>query len=211
MNEHGVLLSPITVNEKLQIIDGQNRFEALKQLHLPITFYIAEGYGIEEVKALNCTSRNWNPADLLHSLAVQGDEKAQQIEDIAKKYEGAFSITLISVAGCGNHLTKYKVNSGQISNNFDYKVCETVLNLCQEFMQNDFQRLGIAKDREFVRALRCMVINNNFDSSKMVDKIRKYYSNIYRCRTSEQYFQMLTDLYNFQSRAKQTFIYGIVK
>ena len=41
------LLSPIIVNEKFEIIDGQHRFEAGKQLGLPINFLIAPNYGIK--------------------------------------------------------------------------------------------------------------------------------------------------------------------
>jgi len=37
------LISPILVNEKFQIIDGQHRFEAAKNLKLPIYYYMIQG------------------------------------------------------------------------------------------------------------------------------------------------------------------------
>lgn len=43
MKERGLLLAPIIVNEKKEIIDGQNRFEACKKLNLPVYYVIAEG------------------------------------------------------------------------------------------------------------------------------------------------------------------------
>ena len=36
MREHGVLPTVIIVNEKMEVIDGQHRIEALKRLHEPV-------------------------------------------------------------------------------------------------------------------------------------------------------------------------------
>ena len=44
------LLSPITTNEKFQIIDGQHRFTAAKEKGLPIRYIIAQGYGDDHMK-----------------------------------------------------------------------------------------------------------------------------------------------------------------
>ena len=38
---------PIIVNEKFQIIDGQHRFTAEKELGLPVYYMVQKGYGIE--------------------------------------------------------------------------------------------------------------------------------------------------------------------
>ena len=53
IKNHGQLLAPITVNEKFEIIDGQNRFEAFKRLNLPVQYIVSEGYGINECVAMN--------------------------------------------------------------------------------------------------------------------------------------------------------------
>ncbi|MBC8147318.1 MAG: ParB N-terminal domain-containing protein, partial [Bacteroidetes bacterium] len=42
------LFNPIIINEKWEIIDGQHRFEAIKQLNLPLYFFINEGYSYDE-------------------------------------------------------------------------------------------------------------------------------------------------------------------
>ena len=58
MNEN-FLFSPILVNEKFEIIDGQNRFIASKSLNKPIYYIIKKGYGIKEVRILNSNAKNW--------------------------------------------------------------------------------------------------------------------------------------------------------
>ena len=44
---------PIVVNEKNEIADGQNRFEAIKALSLPVYYMVIPGLTIEDVKRLN--------------------------------------------------------------------------------------------------------------------------------------------------------------
>lgn len=51
------LFSPILVNEKMEIIDGQNRFFASKALGKPIYYIIKNGYGIREVRILNSNAK----------------------------------------------------------------------------------------------------------------------------------------------------------
>ena len=52
------LLNPIIVNENHQIIDGQHRYTAWKNLGMPIKYIIGEGYGFSEVTTLNENQRN---------------------------------------------------------------------------------------------------------------------------------------------------------
>ena len=48
IQQNGYILNPIVVNEKMQVIDGQGRLEALKGLKMPIDYVIAEGAGLNE-------------------------------------------------------------------------------------------------------------------------------------------------------------------
>ena len=64
------LIIPILVNEKLEIIDGQHRFNACKTLSLPVYYYMIAGYEIDDVKRANLVSCNWNLEDYLN-LHVQ--------------------------------------------------------------------------------------------------------------------------------------------
>lgn len=64
--EHRQLVSPVIVNEKYQVIDGQHRIEAAKISGMPVYYFIMPGYSIEEVKILNVNQKNWNKSDYLH-------------------------------------------------------------------------------------------------------------------------------------------------
>ncbi|MEQ9286955.1 MAG: ParB N-terminal domain-containing protein [Cyclobacteriaceae bacterium] len=47
------LKTPILLNEKMEIVDGQHRVEAAKNLNLPVYYIIKENYGLDEARALN--------------------------------------------------------------------------------------------------------------------------------------------------------------
>ncbi len=65
--------SPIIVNEKNQIIDGQHRFAACRQLGLPIYYVVWEGATIADAQRLNASSKNWTPIDYAWSYAKRGN------------------------------------------------------------------------------------------------------------------------------------------
>ena len=43
------LFTVIIVNENYEIIDGQHRFEVIKELNLPLRYIICEGYGFAAI------------------------------------------------------------------------------------------------------------------------------------------------------------------
>lgn len=49
----GEVMCPIIVNEKMEIIDGQGRFEARKALELPIYYIIDPGKNINDCRRMN--------------------------------------------------------------------------------------------------------------------------------------------------------------
>lgn len=65
----GYVLSPILVNEKMQVIDGQNRLLALKALGYPVDYMVAPGAGEKECIALNIGQSNWKTRDYIHYYA----------------------------------------------------------------------------------------------------------------------------------------------
>lgn len=68
------LISPITVNEKMEVIDGQHRLSACRLMGpgWPIYFLVIPGYGIKEVQVLNTNQKNWNKLDFLKMYVAQG-------------------------------------------------------------------------------------------------------------------------------------------
>ncbi len=101
INAVGYVLSPILVNERWEVIDGQNRLEALKKLELPVIYMMQEGIGRKECQALNINQSNWTTEQFIHSYAECGYESYQRlallIHDFKKKGFGLEGILFIAL------------------------------------------------------------------------------------------------------------------
>lgn len=65
----GARVVPIVVNKKMQIIDGQHRYLACKELGLPIIYVIDEDADIEVARLINNTQAGWKFIDFVYSWA----------------------------------------------------------------------------------------------------------------------------------------------
>lgn len=81
----GFLMNPIIVNEKHEIIDGQGRFFALKELNLPIYFTVVDGIGIEQCRYLNMYQEKWRTIDYVESYARRSHDYSKLLE-LTKKF-----------------------------------------------------------------------------------------------------------------------------
>lgn len=74
INEVGYIPSPVCVNERMEVIDGQNRIEACQRLNIPVLYYIVESIGIKEARQMNIGRKDWKPIDYVNSYADTGNE-----------------------------------------------------------------------------------------------------------------------------------------
>ena len=93
----GYITSPIIVNEKMEVIDGQGRLEALKRLELPVEYIIQQGIGIEECIAMNIHQVNWKDRDYIESYANRGFESYRFLKELLDKYKETFKKKNIKV------------------------------------------------------------------------------------------------------------------
>ena len=92
--EQQQLITPIMINEKYEIIDGQHRFEACKTLKLPVYFYVVNGYGTDEIKRCNTTGMKWNKGAFLESYMEQEYENYILFNDLLVSYNITISLAI---------------------------------------------------------------------------------------------------------------------
>ena len=95
------LVVPAILNGRMEVIDGQHRLEACKQLGKPFYFIIVEGYSLNEVQMVNANMKNWNNDDFLESFIelykCGQNEFANYVilRDFCKKHEMPLATALI--------------------------------------------------------------------------------------------------------------------
>ena len=77
------LASIAIVNSKDEIIDGQHRYEACRELGLPFYYITMPNYGIEEVHVLNSNMKNWTNEDYVRQFS----DRFMHGEKIFKDYK----------------------------------------------------------------------------------------------------------------------------
>ena len=73
INHIGVMPIPIIVNEKWEVIDGQHRFTAWKELGKPILYVTVKGLTVEACPWLNRGQKNWKSVDYVHLYSSLGN------------------------------------------------------------------------------------------------------------------------------------------
>ena len=86
INKVGWVRNPIIVNENMEIVDGQGRFEVLKQLKMPIQYVVAYGAGVKECQSMNIGQGNWKPIDFVKSYAELGNASYALFLNLINRY-----------------------------------------------------------------------------------------------------------------------------
>lgn len=199
------LIVPIIINEKYEIIDGQNRFEAWKELNLPIPFIINRGYGLAQVQRLNSNIKNWTTKDYADCYSTLGNKHYTTYKEFKAKYDlGDYeSIALLQnqKGGSGHNFENFRNGRFRVRNY--KKACdnaEKVLKLA-EFYEG-------YKRRSFVFALMHLINNKNFNFNTLTHKLKYQSTKLVDCTNKTQYLFLLQSIYNFKSSKKINLIYN---
>jgi len=208
------LVSPICVNEYMEIIDGQHRRLAAMELGFPIYYYVLPGYGWSEIHRLNTNMKNWGKQEYLKAYCDMGYPQYLAFQNFWKKYPD-FTLTAIEVL-----LT----NSGRTNPTKKDKSLISSKNKRGEYVVKPFEEgklfisdIGRAKDNaekilmlkpytsfysnlNFVRAMISLFKNKNYNHAVFMQKMQYRSNAMIPQQNVEQYKIMIEDIYNYKNR-----------
>lgn len=112
-NTEAIRYNPILVNEKMEIIDGQHRFEALKELENPIYYIEEPGLDIKDAQKMNSLVKTWTPTDYAHAYSENGNQNYKIYLDFAGAYPKiVFTVLIRYLAGYGKTPTTEMFRNG---------------------------------------------------------------------------------------------------
>lgn len=140
ISQNGFKMCPILVNEKFEIVDGQHRFNALKDLGLPIYYIIENGLNIEDCKNLNINTKNWSLDDYVRGYADLGYAEYVKLIKMTKELKISFSCGVCLLAGVdysgGVQITNM-AKSGNLKIFYSLNKAKEILNY-HKLMRNQF-------------------------------------------------------------------------
>lgn len=193
----GYISNPIICNEKFEIIDGQGRYEALKQLDLPIEYRTISGIGIEECRAMNLKPTSWSIEDFVKSYAEYGNDNYIRLLNIYEKH----SIPLTTIyALCVN-----TNNSGRKSQEvlrkgifeLSEKRAEEVNTICEYLKEfKDIQKKIGGRSDLFYGCIGWIALQPNVDKARLKVSMHQQYKTVTPFARTEDSLKEISDVYN---------------
>lgn len=194
-----VLFIPIIVNEEFQVIDGQHRLEARKQLGLEVPYIICPNYTLEDVHRANSNHKTWNNFDFLKGYAEAGLEDYKFLLEIYDFHDGKINIT---------HILKFTSFNEKVKSNIfkdgKFKIDQTKKNFYKKII-SDFLRFHskvnhLTNVHLIIDAFRKVYTIEGFDIERLIDKTEKWGSLIETSASVSQYLYYIDKVYNYRSR-----------
>ena len=172
IKERGYLNNPIIVNENMEIIDGQGRLEALKELNLPVRYVFAEGAGIEDCILLNVNKANWSTADYVNCYSDIGDENYKNFKLLKAQfpklsYEELFGVVANKITSHGG--VARTIKTGDLICSADHvKKARDTLSWLTDL---DITILNIHGSNRVIRTALAWIITNTKVNRKRLKKV----------------------------------------
>lgn len=190
----GLIPNPIIVNDKMEIIDGQNRLAALKQLELPVYYIVVDGLGIEECRQLNIGQTNWGIDDYVASFANQGNADYQRLSSLLNEYrkpygiDGVISMAKPSFINEGGSAPNKPLKSGEFKlSREEYELATTRLRSAIELGYADLHKRKQFTSKIFWACVSYIYQNQSVNAKDVIDALIEYEAILPRCnRVSDQ-------------------------
>lgn len=208
----GILYQPVLINEKNEIVEGQGRFIAMRELNLPVLYTVQHGIGIKECRFLNSCSTNWGIKNYVHSFSSGADKKISYvyIEQLSKEFPEfgmriIFSAAVNKTAPLGGTLTA-TLKSGNVElTDADYERGRKVLSYIKEFIP--YLKSVSGRMECMYSALIYCYNNIEVDNDYLLDKFSKRYTEISPIANTHQALAELEKVYNYNIRNHRSPVY----
>lgn len=186
-------VQPILVNDNFEIIDGQHRFIACKELGLPIYYTLVEGLGVGEARSMNILHRNWTMDDYARSYAQTGDDNYRRYINLVEEYGFSHSITVQAAYGADRRGVFKEFRNGEF-----VLQDEGLTRRRLDFLDAVREILPLGVDTKLASALIKAFGKEGFNEAHMLRKLELHQGLVYKQPSVADYLRMLEDIYNYK-------------
>lgn len=186
-------VQPILVNERYEIIDGQHRFMAAKEMGAPIYFTLRPGLTVGDARSMNILHRSWGMMDFALSYATSGDLNYIKFLKLKEEYGFGLTTTMEYINGGSSHGAFAAFRKGEFV--IDDPVTARIrLNQLYEVLQLVPQ---VKNDRNFSRAFFKVSTTSAYDHRRMLRKLSIVGDSVIRkFGVQGEYLRSLEEAYN---------------
>ena len=178
--------SPIIVTDDFRIVDGQHRFEACKELNLPIYFIVMPSDNAEKAMIiLNKCQSQWRNEEFFQYNVKKVGGSYKELKDYIDKYKIQLSFAVLLFPAKPFETKKVR------DENFVFDRYKYSDELADYYLSQEFRRLPFWQSKPFVRAIRYF-----FEKAdrKQRDKLKNKSLAIPHCASHLQYSVVFENL-----------------
>lgn len=199
---------PILINEKYEVLDGQHRLSAAKDLGLPI-FYISKiGGGYEDVILMNENRRTWKNEDYLR-LFAEGTKNLNYIslQNFMKVHNLKLSQALIIVNGPIKQMKEHSdFKEGKFIFPEDLEYLEDLVDKVKTFWglcsEHGIKPLHRFKSTAFLKPFLIFITHPNVQWEIFFQKLESWWYKIGIRPSTNLYIDLFSDIYNYRNQNK---------
>lgn len=185
-----VIPEPIIVDELLQIINGQHRFEAMKELGLEVHYIIIPGLDINDVHRLNTNTKSWSSYDYARSYADGGNIDYQTYLQFKEKYKLPHTLSIKMLSGGVNCVSVLFYNGLFKIKNYNKAMRDAdKITKTGEFFK-------YYKNTSYANALLEIFEMDNFDYQTLIARMKVQTERLTKQADKECYVHMIVGVYN---------------
>ena len=196
---------PIIVNADMELIDGQHRLQAARELGIPVWYKIHPGATENEIILLQ-EAKGWEPKDYCNFYATRGNENYQKLEEFCKKHTmpvGVAFKSFFTFGRCSEFAAAFRSGDFKFpQENAIQELEETMVKIKEcvaSINKYCFSRKRITKSTYFARALNTLFQVVGFDSNLFLKKIALKADSLRVCGSTGAYYRMFLEIYNFKN------------
>lgn len=189
---------PIIVDEEFNVIDGQHRLEAAKQLGIAVYYVVEKEPDNDLLIDLNITQKKWTATDYVNYYAEKGNEHYIRFRQLLKEIPLDVNTVLdmAKLQDIGGQYLQTVLKTGRMTIEKTeiiraHQMYERILTL------RDALRIKLTG--RMIRAIVQLQRNPKFSWTTMINKAKQFYVKSYPCATKQEWTDMLTMLYNYSS------------
>lgn len=194
-------MKPVLCNEKMEILDGQHRFLAAKQVGETVYYSIEENITPLDMLKLQI-SKQWNYQDYLNYFVKHEYEDYKKLAEFMKKTQLNIRVSLMLLIGRGRSEYEkfkegtFKFNADMVQDNYT-QIWETVDFVRQNNGARPFQN-GIS----FWKALIMLHRHPNFKIESWRKNLEKFVQRIIAKPSQKEFMFMVQEIYNYRQHNK---------
>ncbi len=196
---------PVLVNRNMEVIDGQHRIEAAKQLGLEVFYVIDEEATDEDMILINTTFKKWDLNDFLNYYIAKGNLEYLKLKEYAdSKGLPIHEISRLVTGGKNRFSRDFKDGKfkffapGDIEEtDKNLENMEAVSSLIKRYV---FTNNKFVDQKKFRVALYSFLRRKDVNVEKFMNKLTVKSDSIHPCHDSRGYYIMFRDIYNYNNR-----------